>query len=226
MITIREDPLINNHYYHIYNRSIAKYTIFNNNQEFQRILQLIDLYRFSNFNFKLSYFNDLASITQNKILRKLKSNDKKIVSIVAFCIMPTHLHLLLKQNESNSISKYMGRILNSYSKFFNIQHNRFGPLWAGRFKSVLIKNNEQLLHLTRYIHLNPTSAKLVKNPENWEFSSYKEYIADSKYNNQLCETKNLFDINKNDYKKFVNNRKNYQRELALIKSTLIDGYSG
>ena len=188
---------------------------------------MINFFRFEEFNFKWSYFNRLTKKAQLEILQNIDLDKDKIVSVIAFCIMPTHVHFLLRQNKINGISNYTGRILNSYSKFFNFKHKRIGPLWAGRFKSVRIKSDEQLLHLTRYIHLNPTSAGLVKNPGEWNYSSYKEFIT----GHDLCDKQficdnDIFNINPEKYEKFVNDRKDYQRKLSLIKNSLIDNYSG
>jgi putative transposase len=79
--------------------------------------------------------------------------------------MPTHIHLVLRQLKDGGISKFMSNILNSYSRYFNIKHNRKGPLWEGRFRKVLVGSDEQLLHLTRYVHLNPVTACLVDKPK-------------------------------------------------------------
>ena len=70
----------------------------------------------------------------------------------------------------------MRRLLNSYTRYFNEKIKRKGPLWEGRFKKVLVNSDEQLLHLTRYVHLNPVSAGIVEKPEDWPCSSYREYI--------------------------------------------------
>lgn len=88
---------------------------------------------------------------------------------------------------------------------------------------MLVGDDDQLLHLTRYIHLNPTSANLVKNPENWPYSSFNEYINSQK---GICNFEGLFIIIPNDYKNFVDNRKDYQKQLSVIKLLTIDDYSG
>lgn len=90
--------------------------------------------------------------------------------------MPTHFHLLLKQNVENGIVKFMSKMENSYLKHFNTIYKRKAPPWEGRFTIVHIKTNEQLLHLACYIHLNPSSAGLVKKPEQWKYSSYHEHL--------------------------------------------------
>jgi len=76
------------------------------------------------------------------------------------------------------------------------------------------------LHLTRYIHLNPVTASLVKKPEDWNFSSYKEYLGESP--RKICEFEEFIPIGKNEYKLFVEERIDYQKELAKIKHLLLE----
>jgi putative transposase len=140
--------------------------------------------------------------------------------------MPTHIHLLLKQITDDGISKYMARVLNGYSRFFNIKHKRLGPLWSGRFKNVRVEDDEQFLHLTRYIHLNPTSAGIVEKPEEWENSSYIEYIRPKESQDSICNFKDLLQMTPKGYQKFVEDRKDYQKNISLIKHQMIDDYSG
>ena len=222
----RKDLLANDNYYHIFGRSIAKYVVFNDAEEYSRMLEILKLYRYVDLNYKYSRFNNFEIIKQNAIKRDLKKNSSFFIEIVAYCLMPTHFHLILRQIVDHGISTYIAKVLNSYSRFFNLKHKRLGPLWAGRFKSVLILNNEQLLHLTRYIHLNPTSAGLVKNPEDWQFSSYLEYINHSDGQDKICSYDNVFDFSPKEYLKFVLDRKAYQKDLSHIKRLLIDGYTG
>ncbi len=227
MVTIRKDILTNDHYYHIYSRSIAKYTIFNNEHEYNRMLELIDLCRFKDFNYRFSKLKSLLPQNQAEIIDSIKSLSNATVGIIAFCIMPTHIHLILKQITENGITEFMRKVLDSYSKFFNTRHNRSGPLWVGHFKNVLISTNEQLLHATRYLHLNPTSAGLVEKPEDWKFSSYSEYIHPPiERIETICTKSDLFDITPARYKKFVDDQQAYQRSLAIIKHLLIDNYTG
>ena len=224
MVQYRKEILANNEYYHIYSRSIAKYVIFNNEQEYSRMIGLIDILKYKNFSYSFSKFKELKSEQQLLIKDQLKKQNNVLVDIVAYCIMPTHIHLILKQNKDDGITKYMGKLLNSYSKYFNTNHKRIGPLWAGRFKNVRVQDDDHLLHLTRYIHLNPCSANLVNKPEYWNYSSYNEYI--NKVNNKICSYKNIISIKPNRYKSFVEDRKDYQVKLSQIKHFLIDNYTG
>ena len=223
----RKDPLQNNHYYHIYSRSIAGYKIFNDATDFERFYNLLNLCRFCNFDYKYSTFMRLSLEFQLDVMISLKKENNALVEIIAYCLMPTHIHLLVKQLKEEGISKFMARVLNAYSKYFNTRHGRLGPLWSGRFKNVLIQNDEYLLHLTRYIHLNPTSAGLVNSPTEWQYSSYNYFI--DPVNSRpdfITPQDDLFSITPKQYKKFVLDQKSYQRELAQIKSLTIDNYTG
>lgn len=114
----------------------------------------------------------------------------------------------------------MNNVENSFSRFFNIKFERKGPLWQSRFKHVRILSNKLLLHISRYIHLNPTSSGLVKNPEDWLFSSYKNFVTEP-----ILLKKELTEISINNlqrYKQFVESNKEYQRKLKEIRKYKID----
>ena len=136
--------------------------------------------------------------------------------------MPTHFHLIVKQLIDKGISNFMNNLQNSYSRYFNTKHKRKGPLWEGRFKSVLVKTDEQLIHLSRYLHLNPVTAHIVKKPEQWTMSSYREYLLTEDLNNKICKFEDILDIKRDTYRKFVEDRISYQRELAEIKNLLLE----
>lgn len=98
-----------------------------------------------------------------------------VIDIVAYCLMPNHYHLLVFLHQE-TLSDAMQAFSLSYSKAINLQQGRVGFLFQGRFKAIPIHKNEYLLPLSRYIHLNPVAANIVKQPEDWEFSSYRDYL--------------------------------------------------
>ncbi len=183
-------------------------------------------YQVENHALKFSQFLLLKKVRKkgfrNSLPSDISAREKKLVQIVSYCIMPTHLHLILKQLRNNGITIFMGNLLNSYSRYFNTRYKRKGPLWEGRFKNILIKNDAYLLHLTRYIHLNPTTANLVEKPEEWEFSSYREYLSSSEKEKGICEYSDLLEISKSYYQNFVEDRIAYQRELHKIKHLILE----
>ncbi|NCO44041.1 hypothetical protein GW889_00745 [Candidatus Berkelbacteria bacterium] len=221
---MRKTSLMRNEYYHIFNRSIAGFNIYNKKRDYLRFINLAEYYRFSNPPMNFAEFDRLNTQTQISFLSKRRNNEQ-LVDIVCYCIMPTHFHFLLRQNVDGGITDYIRLLENSYSRYFNISHSRKGPLWEGRFNGVHVETTEQLLHLTRYIHLNPTSAGLTEKPEEWKYSSYHEYI-DNNQNESICKFRDVVNMQVKDYTEFVNDRKHFQRELSIIKSQLIDNYSG
>lgn len=217
----RRVELNENEYYHVFNKSIAKFIIFNSDEEYQRMMQTIMYYQVVKRNYPLS---DFLRLNKNKLTGSINSTFEKnisLVQIITFCLMPTHIHLLLKQNFENGISIYMGNVLNSYARYFNKKHKRKGPLWESRFKAVHVETDEQLWHVSRYIHLNPTTAQLVSKPELWEYSSYVKFTKTSG-NDFLPTATNILNCTSKEYQKFVEDQIFYQRELASIKHLTID----
>jgi putative transposase len=97
------------------------------------------------------------------------------VEIVTYCLMPNHYHLLVHLKTDN-LSDLMQPCALSYTKAINKRYERVGSLFQGRFKAIHVDRNEYLVHLSRYIHLNPVEAGLVRRAEDWAFSSCPEYI--------------------------------------------------
>lgn len=215
--------MIKNEYHHVMTKSIAGFIVFNNENEFARMIDLLSFYQIEKPLLSFSQFAKLSLLDRNNFLTKQKSNQEdKLVDIISFCVMPTHLHLSLKQLLDGGISLYMKNILNSYAKYFNLKHIRKGPLWESRFKNVLIKDDSQLLHLTRYHHLNPVSAGLAERPEDWIASSYKEYLNLVDLTKRICNFENVLNMKPTLYKKFVDNRISYQKQLSRIKKILLE----
>ena len=143
------------------------------------------------------------------------------VRIIAYCIMPTHVHFMLEQLLDDGISEFMRLTLNSYARFFNVKTSRKGPLLESRFENRLIETDSHALHMTRYIHLNPTSAGLVEKPEDWEFSSYREYLG-LVSGEPVCEFQKVNQLSPIAYRKFAEDRMDYQRSLQVLKNHLVD----
>ncbi len=141
----RSIELCADEYYHLYNRG--------NNRE-------RTFYERENYGF---------------FLRRLRKYIVPILDVVAYCLMPTHYHLLVLLKEAD-LSHRMQLFSISYTKAMNKRYDRVGALFQGAFQAKHVDENNYLVHLSRYIHLNPVMAGLVERPEDWEFSSYREYI--------------------------------------------------
>ena len=204
--------------WHVFNKSIANFGIFNDLNNSQRFIDT-----FSYYNNKLvleSFSKFLRKNSKYKIKNIIYPKSNSFCKILSYCIMPDHYHFLLKILEDNSLSQFINNVENSYTRYFNIKFNRKGPLWQSAFKSVEVGSNEQLLHVSRYIHLNPTTNNLVDKPEDWIFSSYNDFISDEK----VLKTQ-INEISIDDtkfYKRFVENNIEYQRELKQIKKLILE----
>ena len=168
----RETKFFNDCFYHIYNRGVNHSVIFFDPRNYY-------------------YFID-----------KLKQHLTPCSDIISYCLMPNHFHLLIRIKDDDKILSSLTKLFLSYSKSINKSKDRTGPLFEGRYQSKFIAEKEYLLHLTRYIHLNPVRATLVKSPEEWKYSSYQEYIGRRKHSFIVNDI--ILEHVKN-YKEFVQN---------------------
>lgn len=206
-------PFINGEYYHVLNRGVAQMPVFNNTVDYRRFIKTMLYYRIENPKPRFSYFSPL---------NKLLNVNKKIVEIICYCLMPNHFHFLLRQIRNKGITEFISKLSNSYTKYFNIKNKRIGPLFQGEFKAIHIETNEQLLHLSRYIHLNPLVSYITKDLEKYQFSSYGEYVRMN--NNDICCKEVIISQFKSiqDYRQFILDQEDYGKQLEKIKHQLID----
>ena len=135
------------HHYHVYNRGCNRQRIFANEENYLFLLRRAKAF--------LAHYP---------------------LAVIAHCLMPNHYHFLLRPEEDGALSPFIQRLFNSYTQAFNRQQGRSGTLFEGRAKSVLVDKDEYIIHLCRYIHLNPVEAGLVSYPEEWPYSSYLEWV--------------------------------------------------
>ena len=113
-----------------------------------------------------NYIYFLRLVRQHVIARNIE--------ILAYCLMPNHYHLLVHLQETD-LSEGMKRLSLAYTKAINKRFERVGSLFQGRFQTILVEEQTYLVHLVKYIHLNPVKAGFVEFARDWEFSSYQEY---------------------------------------------------
>lgn len=210
--------------YHVFNRGVERRPIFTDRREFERAIELIRYYRFAKIPMRYSTLNKLPEAIRQSIWQRLEKEARYEVGIIAYCLMPNHFHLLLRQVTNQGISRFIANISNGYTKFFNTRHKRVGPLLQGTFKAVRAETDEQLLHLTRYIHLNPATSFLVQTDEleQYQWSSLPEYFKNIK--NGFCETSFVdFHFKSVDqHRAFVYDQAAYAQELEKIKHLMFD----
>lgn len=127
-------------YYHVFNRGVGKQKIFHDVNDRQKFLSLIDRYTTNTSHERRG--DKLAYPTFD-------------VKIVAYCLMGNHFHILIYHESPHEISNFMKSLDTAYAMYFNLRYKRKGPLYEGIFQASEITTDSYLLHITRYIHLNP-----------------------------------------------------------------------
>ena len=224
MPTNRKVVFGNDEIYHVFNRGVEKRPTFTDKRELDRGIKAIDFYRFANLPLKLSKFLVIPESERVKLIQKVHSEYQKLVEILSYCLMPNHFHFLLKQKQENGVSIFTANFTNSYTKYFNTKHKRVGSLFQGPFKAVRVESDEQLMHVSRYIHLNPVSSFLIKpeQMENYQWSSYPEYLGNSL--NKIADKELVLDLfsSKEKYRQFVLDQVDYARQLEQINHLILE----
>lgn len=223
MTTFRKISLRDGEIYHVFNRGIDRRGTFTDKKEFERIQKLIKFYRHKDIPIRFSQVNQQPQEIREKILDDLYKSER-IIDILSYCIMPNHFHFLLKQTNEKGISTFVSNITNAYTKYFNTKNKRTGPLFEGVFKAVHIESEEQLLHVSRYIHLNPVSSSIIPDEdlENYKWSSYREYLPISA--EEISQKEFILNMFKSisAYQEFVNNQIDYAKQLDTIKHLILE----
>ncbi len=145
-------------YYHIYQRGIEKRKVFLDHGDYWRFLSLLYL---SNADPAI-HRSDFSSKDKTSIFSKTRS--KLLVAIGAYCLMPNHFHLLVREITDGGISRFMQKLITGYTMYFNKKHQRSGALFGGPFGAQHVDNDVYLRYLYAYIHLNPVK---IVDPESW-----------------------------------------------------------
>lgn len=215
---LRSTPLVTGEFYHVYNRGIARQPVFLSKRDYERFILTLSYYRFLNPPVKLSRLLQLSEGIRKDYIAGLEGKGEKLANIVSFVLMPNHFHLLLKQTTDNGISTFMRLAINSWTRYFNTKHSRPGALFQGAFKAVHIETDEQLIHLSRYIHLNPLVSYVVKEKNflSYPWSSLPDYLGGK---SPLVELEIILSqfSSPSAYQKFVMDQADYAKKLAEIK---------
>ncbi len=221
---MRITPLVNGEIYHVFNRGINRQPTFYSRRDYRRALLTIRFYRLLHPPQRLSDFLQTDSKKRETILANAEKHGS-LVTVLAFCLMPNHFHLLLRQETDNGISKFMGNFQNSYTRYFNTRHQRDGAIFLTQFKAVRMETEDQLLHVSRYIHLNPYSSYIVKTQQqllNYPWSSLNEYLNPAQAIISQPEVVLSSFKNPRQYQQFVLDQADYQRRLEEIKHLTLE----
>ncbi|MFH0863601.1 MAG: transposase [Candidatus Gottesmanbacteria bacterium] len=149
---------IENSFYHIYNRGVEQRKIFQDNQDYSVFLSYLQTYLCPKEESVLQSIiasNDSSIADKDKALKLLRlKNYSEDLDLLCHALLPNHFHLLIKQ-KGNVLDRFMNSLGTRYGMYFNRKYKRKGVLFQDVYKAVLIESDEQLLHISRYINLNP-----------------------------------------------------------------------
>ncbi len=146
-------------YYHIYSRGVAKQTIFLDEDDYFYFLSALKRY-LSHKPAKHPGHGNYPHYGER-------------LTLLAYCLMPSHVHLLVYQKDQQAMVEFMRSVMTSYSMYFNRKYKRVGPVFQSRYKASRITQDSYLEHISRYIHLNPNSW------DHYPYSSLKYYLGDA-----------------------------------------------
>ena len=106
-----------------------------------------------------------------------RAQERVELPILAACLMPNHVHLVVKPRGSGSLSRFMQWLLGTYAQRYRDQRRTCGHLWQGRFRSCPVQSDRQMILVLRYVERNPVRACLVDRAEGWPWSSARDRVS-------------------------------------------------
>lgn len=173
-----------NEFYHLYNRGTDKRRVFMDIEDYERFISL--LYLANNTTpVHISNYKNYQGLTLIELFSIERA--ETLVDIGAYCLMPNHFHILVREKMENGISMFMQKVMTGYTMYFNKKYKRSGSLFGGTFKARHVYGDEYLKYLFAYIHLNPIKLVESKWKENGIFNRKKaeKYLDKYQYSSFL-----------------------------------------
>lgn len=180
-------------YYHIYNRGAHKAPIFLDGNDYARFLYL--LYIKNN--------TDLVRMREFMLINIFSiERSRTLVDIVAYCLMPNHFHIAIREKTKNKTSSFIHRLCTSYTMYYNNKYNHSGTIFQGPYNKKHVGTDDYLRYLIQYIHLNPYGIKepemnrlakseyldkAIEYSKTYEYSSFKDYLGENRPQRSILE---------------------------------------
>jgi len=195
-------------YYHLYTRGVRKKNVFFDNRDYARFLFCLLYFQYADNFYNISDAVTRFLKTGSFASRKMTAlNEKRrVADIIAFTLMPNHIHIIAREIEPGGIAQLMKRALGGYAKYFNTKYKVSGHVFQGAYNAVHIKDNDQLLYVSAYVHRNPRELRGWKNrEEKYPWSSFSDYTTTNRWGNLIQPNIVLEQFSKKlPYRDFVN----------------------
>lgn len=200
--------------YHVYNRASGEKTLFKDEADYETFRFYLYIY--------LKPMKTVLGKYENLPFRLQIKNLHKEVDALAYCLMPNHFHLLLKQTSQDGVTKLMKQVTNAYTEYYNKKYQIQGPLMQGRYKAVSIDKDAYLLQIARYIHLNPVVANLVEKAGDYPWGSAREY--ESALIESICNKRIILSYYSTEkaHMNFINDYDDYAAQIHKLKQLIIE----
>ena len=161
-------------YYHIYNRGVEKRVIFLDEMDYSVFISYLSTYL--SFPDDLQGYSSQEKVSPSKILKNYFGE----IKLLSYCLMPNHIHLMVKQESDHGIDHFMRSLSTKYVRYFNTKYKRVGSLFQDTYKAVKLENEYQFVYLSKYIHRNPLELTCEDTPRrrlmDYKYSSYGNYL--------------------------------------------------
>jgi putative transposase len=171
---LKREEFAPDQYYHLYNHAISGQMLFRDRIDYENAMGLM-----------------------------LKYSCKSDFSMVAYCLMPNHYHVLLYQKTDVPAYTFIYKWSYAYSRYYNARHGTTGTIFSNKLQSIGITEERYLLRLCAYIHLNPIKAELVTELSDWEWSSYPEWIEQRENGLYDSYIRNSYFTDAENYRDFI-----------------------
>lgn len=198
-------PIEINEWYHCYNRGVDRRRVFGAKRDYERFLTLMLL---SNGSDKRAANAERKFGLSKLLAQDAFRNAAPLVEVGAYCLMPNHVHFILKESTEGGIASFMQRVFTGYTMYFNKLHGRTGALFAGTYKSKHLATDRYFKHAINYVHMNPVElyepnwkqgggnlGKIEEQLRTYKYSSLMDHAGEERPEKKLlgAEVFSLFD---------------------------------
>lgn len=159
--------------YHVFNRGVEKRPIFLDDQDYRVFLHILKEALSDPTTLPPKHARTMLQGSTLQQTIRMPKNFFGLIELYAYCLMPNHFHLLFKQHAERTMKEFLHSVTTRYVIYFNKRYRRIGPLFQSIYKAIAVTEEPYLLHLTRYMHINPRELFLDLTKT---YSSYADYL--------------------------------------------------